>query len=177
MTELDEMLMKMRPEIFEDNSQASSEHSPDDDPLLDNYFQSGEYPTDIIHQENVPVELARAVLSPSDFDADCRYQLVTMTDKTLLLKINEYAKVDSDNPVDQRITEFVLNTDDEVQTYDSMVKDILLPRHEVHSDMIPDRVEYKTTGPDRWVVVLGVTFFLLLAAGMGVWWLLLNVLS
>ena len=58
-----------------------------------------------------------------------------------------------------------------------MVKDILLPRHEVHSDMIPDRVEYKTTGPDKWVVVLGVTFLLLLAAGMGVWWLLLNVLS
>ena len=112
MTELDEMLMQMRPEIFEDSSQAYSEPSPGDDPLLDNYLQSGEYPTDIIHQENVPVELARAVLSPSDFDADCRYQLLTMTDKTLLLKINEYAKVDSDNQVDQRITEFVLNTDD-----------------------------------------------------------------
>ncbi len=177
MTELDEILMNMRPEIFEDSNQAVSEPSPGNDPLVDNYFQSGEYPCDIIHQENVPVELARAVLSPSEFDADCRYQLVTMTDKTLLLKINEYAEVDSDNPVDQRITEFVLNTDDEVQTYDSMVKDILLPRHEVHSDMIPDRVEYKTTGPARWSVVFGVAFILLLIVGIGVWWLLLNVLS
>ena len=176
MTELDEMLMNMRPEIFEDSSSSDFELSPGDDSLSDNYLQSQGYSPDIIHQENVPVELARAVLSPNEFDADCRYQLVTMTDKTLLLKINEYAEVDSDNPIDKRVTEFVLNTDDEVQTYDDMVKDILLPHHEVHS-IIPDKVVYETTGPDKWIVVLGVAFTLLLVAGIGVWWLLFNILS
>lgn len=176
MTALDEILMNMNPELFEDNSYKNFELSNGDDKLSDNYLSEQGYSPDVVHQENVPNELARAILKPNEFDPDCRYQLVTMTDKTLLLKINEYAPVEDDNPVNQRITEFVLNTDNEVQTYDEMVKDIILPRRAVVNTP-PKPIEHEKHRTDTWLIVAIVVFALLVSIGVGAWWILFNILS
>lgn len=163
MTELDKILMDMDPSLFEGPSPQSMELNESDDPVVDSYLEVNDFNPDIVHQENIPNELARSLISPVDYSDDCRYQILSMPDKTLLLKIDERVTEDSDDPLKQRITEYVLNTDDEVQTYEEMRKDIILPRHDVVNTEPMHDAYTSTVSNKEWItpfVIIGLLFLI-----------------
>lgn len=117
MTELDKMLSQMDSSLFSEDLE--SMESCVTTPI-------GSYDShEVVHQENISNELAKEFLDENEYDANCRYQLIFLQNSTVLVKINDRAEPNSDNPVEQQLTEYVLDSED-VQTYEELMHSISL---------------------------------------------------
>lgn len=182
MTELDEILAGMDPALFNESAESSSfEMNPEDDKESYAYVSEHYDSSKVIHQENIPNEMACALLLPNQYDASCRYQLVTMREKTILLKINDRYAPDTEHIQDYTIDnvdvrymeEFELETNDSVQTYQEMLQAIVIPP----VDRYEEKISYDIYDRKRshWWLVPAIVFVLLLLIGCGIFYFLLKM--
>lgn len=139
MSTLDNYLSQMDQKLFEgDSSDLDFDINPEDDPTVSKYLKGLQYP-DIISQENIPNSLARSLLSPDDYNPDCKYQLITMRDATLVVKIDP-TKKDTDS---DRLTEYPLKSIEDVQSYgDLQIELHNEPTFITHGKERPDTTDY-----------------------------------
>ena len=182
MTELDKIIAGMNPKLFSDNLGDSSINEKNEENAKV-YMEENYVDNPVIHQETIPNELARSLLLPKDYDENCSYQIVTMNDATILLRIDDSIPVENDNlpddeqnPVRRHITEFPLESPGEVQSYTQMVQDILNPKP------LPSAATYRAelldeeTTSYRWWIIPAILFMLLLTCGCGLLYFVINYL-
>ena len=119
----------------------------------------------IVYQEDIPNHLAKELLQPKDYDELCRYQIVSLVDATLLLKIDDRIKPEEDGEgFNKHITEYELSSEDEVVSYEQMLKSTLIP------DSITATDDYKEIYRPKQrnnLVLMLVIIFTLLLLGIG----------
>lgn len=146
-----------------------------------NYFEDKGWCGETIHQEPISLSVASALIPENEFDSECSYQLIMSPFYTLVIKVNEKEK-DNSNPVSKRITEYEINTNDEVQTYEEMSKAVALnaPPSIFHNNtrllFETGDAEYNEKGnvSSRAIVICCVTLILLLVLGVNLFFFVLN---
>lgn len=149
MTEFDKILLKM--ETLDTGLDPEVESSPESYTHNDSGF---------LYQENIDNSLAEILLGSHDYDPNCTYQIVHMKDATVLLKVDATAR-DSENPVDKKITEYIIDSDD-VISYEEMMND-------VRTDVIlaTDKIENnKVRTSSAWMIVSVSTMLIMLILGL-----------
>lgn len=185
MTELDKIISEMNPELFTDNPggpvNLTSAGEPEQKTKL---YMEDKYGNEaIIHQEVIPNDLARALLLPNQYDDYCSYQVITMVDSTILLRIDDRIPIENDNlpdneenPVRRHITEFPLDSTGDVQSYTEMVQDILNPKPLPSMVTYRSELLYEEKSQHHWWLTPLIVFLSLLACGCGLLYFVINYL-
>lgn len=141
----------------------------------ENYVVAEDEPYDdtAVFQEDISPELARALLPPNVFNADCRYQLVTLPDKTLVLCIDDRIPKGMESVGRQRITEYLLTSPDDVMSLSELKEGMLFyPKRNLPHYRTPDDIPKRS---NLWIWVTSITCLLLLALGVCIFTYLLTL--
>ena len=165
MTELDSILMEMDSELFKTDHvdyHVNSDTKLDED-LLQKYGVNDE--SEICYQEDIPNVLACSLLQPKDYDPNCSYQLVSLPAVTLVIKIDERCADGTEEGFNKYITEFVLESKDDVQSLSELHVSLNnKSQNIINSDVLDDaKVKQKL----QWWVIPLILFILLLFIGLG----------
>ena len=167
MTELDKILADMDPELFEGSGSTGLFVNENENREIVDYLGYGE----VDYQEDIQPEMASALIPPSEYDPACRYQIITMRDHTILLRIDDRIAMDRPLPTRHHITEFELNTDKDVQTYEEMRQEILLRPEILESNTMKNVYTEKKS---RWWLIPLLLFLVLLFGGIVLIYFTLN---
>ena len=166
MTELDKILSEMDVYLFESSDVEVS--STTITPSNKSKQQYGE----VVYQESITNEIARALLQPKDFDPDCHYQLISFSEVTMVVKIDDRITEEFENENRRRITEYVLDSTNEVQSY----SDMLTSMHNTHIlNKAKLERQYTSTKRNIWGIITGLMFLILLGVGIGIFGYLLSL--
>ena len=155
MTELDEILSKMDDDLFKDDK------NPDKN-------MQGSVSRNItsVHQEDIPNEIAKTLLDENQFEDDCHYQMISMQDSTVILKIK--------NGDETVTTEYTLSSDDSMQSYEEMKQDVLGMNIRNSSDLTNFRDIYESP-KSRWWIIPTILFVTLAVIGCSLIYFVLNI--
>ena len=165
MTELDSILMEMDSELFKTDHadyHVNSDTKLDED-ILHKYGVNDE--SEICYQEDIPNVLACSLLQPKDYDPNCSYQLVSLPAVTLVIKIDERCADGTEEGFNKYITEFVLESKDDVQSLSELHVSLNnKSQNIINSDVLDDaKVKQKL----KWWFIPLTLFILLLFIGLG----------
>lgn len=123
--------------------------------VVSEFAISDENDTKVLYDEFIPTELAKELVPEGSFNPACFYKLITTLYETVV------AQVDPNTM--KPVQEFELKSEDEVETYDDMCKNIIMGKPDR-----PPKVEYDLyeTPKSRWWVLPLVLFALLLVGGV-----------
>ena len=165
MTELDSILMGMDSELFK-NDHADYHVNSDtklDKDLLQKYGVNDE--SEICYQEDIPNVLACSLLQPKDYDSNCSYQLVSLPAVTLVIKIDERCADGTEEGFNKYITEFVLESNDDVQSLSELHVSINSKSQNIVNSDVLDGAKVKQKL--KWWFIPLTLFILLLFIGLG----------
>ncbi len=116
---------------------------------------SNDNDTNVIYDEFLPTELAKTLVPEGSFNPRCLYKMITTVYETVIAQIDPNTM--------KPVQEFELKSEDEVETYEDMCKNIIMGKPEK-----PPRVEYDLyeTPKSRWWVLPLVLFSLLFVGGV-----------
>jgi len=162
MTDLDKILLNINPEILDEG------FIPDTN--LSDFLVNSE--DKIIYQEPVSQTVAQALVPSSEYDPQCRYQILTLNDVTLIIKIDDRINPkDRNNNLGRKyITEYVLDSSEDVISYDAMSKSILNPEV-INISTYTKENKVKNFG--IWLPV--ITLLTLFSIGAGLLYYILNI--
>lgn len=137
MTELDNILSKMDDVLF-----SSSEPGADA-----NDSETG----DAIYQETVSNELAKELLGDK-YKKNCTYKIITSNYNTVIAQFDLSVPEDDE----RRVTEFELNTDNDVQTLGELQKELHVSMPKVKESTRTLPFDYGSTSNRWWIISLFV---------------------
>lgn len=176
MTELDNILMNMDSELFKDSTRNYhiNEEAKIDKDILKKYGVDDE--SDICYQESIPNVLASSLLQPKDYDPECSYQLVTLPAVTLIIKVDERCADGTEEGFNRYITEYVLESDEEVQSLSELQIDLNNKISNINSDKF-SLTDSKDKQRLKWWIIPLIIFTLLLFIGLGFLYFIFRFLS
>jgi len=131
------------------------------------------YDGEVIYQEDISLDVARALLPPNVFSETCHYQLVTLPEQTVVLRIDDSIPESMVNENRQRVTEYVLNTSPDVISLTELRQGLLFPKtnHNYYESAMDVPKKYKS----RWIWITLTSFVILLILGLCIFTYLLTL--
>ena len=166
MRDLQSILGSMDPSLFDDVGSSNVEVNPENYPDLKEFYGGTSKP---VYQEPISAELAKALIPPEEFDPACEYQIITLRDATILLRIDHRVSPDRPLPTRKHMTEFLLNTNDEVQTYEEMQHEVL-----TYTPLVNYKKEDRKSLKRHWFAISISVLAFLLVIGSGLLYFMLN---
>lgn len=117
------------------------------------------------HDEDISNEFARSLLRPEDYDPFCHYKMMTSMENIVIVKINDNLPEGvEERGFNKRITEYVLENTDEVQSFEQMRKAILNPK--LLHDETTSVSHYESQVKNNWWIIPTFLFCVLLVLGI-----------
>lgn len=111
-----------------------------------------------IYEEEIPPYVAQALLPSNAYDPAAKYRLVSERDTTTLVKISY--RCDTEATVD-KIEEFDLNTDDEVQTLQDIMREMHTQTENLSSKNKHVRSETRTRPYGALIMIIMIVILVL----------------